>query len=450
MDSTIEVIHNKVRHMYEDYPYPAYPLWAPLRWQEAYQGSAHFAASIASHASLSHTKKPQVLIAGCGETQPYILRKIEPSQNHLEAVDISQTSIRRAKLRLLWEPKKVKLIQQDLDVYLCSQAESFDHIDCYGVLHHLANPSHTLQLLYNSMKPGGTLRLMVYNDKARGWIFHIKRALQLLGFDPYKPSHIKNTQDFLRSLSYWLPNLQKKLGGMGARTLSNPARLVDTFFHAREARIPLSDWFRAIQRIGFIQCGLFDRYAELDDLPNPLWKMPHVSQLSERAKDKRFENNIELYLQRGSNISLLKTKSRKNKNRFLQHYLKSPPSFWFQFKETQQIPLNLRQRIWWHHISNVYRNNDSTMDRLLGELSMEARQRLARLGAINIKQVGSSNYREQMLEPMWSMEVPKQGEVLPVEDTPVIEIIRAILKKNRRNLDAEKLVVERLNRAQNS
>ena len=98
--------------------------------------------------------------------------------------------------------------------------------------------------------------------------------------------------------------------------------------------------------------------------------MPSVSKLLERARDKRFENNLELYLQKPSNVALLKPQATKT-NHLLRHYLRGAPSFWFQFRETQSVPLNLRQRLWWQHLNHIYKNKTDSIDLLVAELSKE-------------------------------------------------------------------------------
>ncbi|SMF34115.1 class I SAM-dependent methyltransferase [Pseudobacteriovorax antillogorgiicola] len=448
MEDTIERIHADVKDMYEAYPYPAYPLWVKLRWQEAYQGTAGFTACLAKSPALEHSRYPRILLAGCGETQPYIIRKIEPSKNNIDAVDISSKSIRRARTRLIWETKPVHFFNADIDTFLLHHCEEYDHVDCYGVLHHLANPTKSLELIHQSLKPGGTVRLMVYNLVARSWIYHVKRALLLLGFDPGLQPHVKAAQEFLKSVSFWVPNLGSKFHDMGTKTFSHPARFVDTFFHAREARIDIRDWFSAVQGCGFRVLGLFDRYAELDDLPNPLWQAPKTSDLQSRMDDKRFENNLEIYLQKETNVSLLKS-PKTPKGLAFHLFLKTAPLSWFQFEETKDIPFTLKQKLWWHHIRCVYLQQSESIDLLLAELDTPARQRLARVGAVFPRQVKRQEYLRQMKEPIWAeMETPQRGLRTSIEDTPLPAVIRSILVKNKKRLDNEHLIIKRLDRAQ--
>ena len=291
---------------------------------------------------------------------------------------------------------------------------------------------------------------MVYNDKSRAWINHTKRALLLLGFNSESHKDIKAAQDFLKSVSYWVPNLKEKFNQMGRRSLENPARFVDTFFHAREARIPISDWYTAITEGGFRIIGLFDRYGELDDLENPLWAPPSIEDLKQRISDRRFENNLEIYLQKNSNISRLQ--APKGSAQHIAHLMiKTAPQSWFQYEETKDIPFLLRQKIWWHHIRSFYLGQKNSIDLLLSELSIPARQRLARIGAIQKSQIHRKSYKEQLQAPIHEkMDTPSTSPITMIQNTQLPQIIRSILIRNKKKMSSEALIIERLARAQRS
>jgi SAM-dependent methyltransferase len=59
----------------------------------------------------------------------------------------------------------VRPIQED--IMLAHYVESFDAIDCYGVIHHTFSPQLALERLARALRPGGILRLMVYSREAR-------------------------------------------------------------------------------------------------------------------------------------------------------------------------------------------------------------------------------------------------------------------------------------------
>ena len=98
-----------VSAFYEAYPYPKYPLLASPRWQDGYLTHSLFARSLVSNLickdSLSGRNigvqgSTKVLIGGGGEILPYVVRKWEPSSRHVISVELSSSSIRRARWRL--------------------------------------------------------------------------------------------------------------------------------------------------------------------------------------------------------------------------------------------------------------------------------------------------------------------------------------------------------------
>lgn len=397
----VEGITSKVKALYEAFPYPHYPLFAPLRWQDGYLSSLafvrrlladqHIAAERSTQAVISH-RRPRILLAGSGEALPYIMGKMEPSGHYLTSIDISARSMRRARTRMLWTWRRKEFIAGDLNQYLTAPSlhEHFDHIDSFGVLHHLANPAQTLRLLAQSLKPGGTARFMVYNSVARNWITQLQQIFRLLHLDLHHHDDRKIVLDLLTSLRHSCPYFNNKLRYMGEGTLHSDTRLVDTFMHTHEIRWDIKRWLLEFNAAGLQPFGLFDRYGELDDLPNTLWQMPSSEELELRAGDGRFEGNLEVYLHKPDprdQIQIYTTKLPVVR----QHYLRGAPSWWNTYEETEDLSAVQRQLLWWrmlmwsHHELNY------------GSASIKATprwQRLARLGAVLPGQCDHATYQK--------------------------------------------------------
>ncbi|MBM4251260.1 MAG: class I SAM-dependent methyltransferase [Deltaproteobacteria bacterium] len=455
-----------VRALYEVHPYPHYPLFAKPRWQDGYLTHSHFAARLAgdllggaagvdpAQFSLPATN---VLIGGGGEILPYIMRKWESQDHRIVTVDLSASSLRRARWRCKWYPRSIRFEHGDLDQYLkrCSQpcsAEAFSHIDVYGVLHHMANPSETLKLLGESLLPGGTVRLMVYNTAARSWIHELQRVFQLLGIDPASNADIAFALHILRLAAAKLPAVADRLGQMGMGTMSNRARFADTFLHPREARLPIATWYQAIARAGLEVVGLFDRYAELDDLANPLWHPPTTEELEARLADRRFENNLELFLVRrrdeGAGTSAIKRP--RPKSWLWPYMLKAPPSQWFSYRETSEIPLPLRLTIWHAHLRWVMHGSTEGVSAMLSRLSGTALQRLVRIGAILPGQISDPGRKASLATALVSaMPIPDARPLAQIHDAALERLIYERLQ--HRGCDPNRygpVIWERLHRAQ--
>lgn len=454
-----EIIRDAVGELYQRFPYPSYPLWLPLRWQDGYAGSSLFAARLFENqfqhpaAIYADPRSPRIMLAGCGEALPYILRKLEPRAHHMVSVDLSKRSVQRAKLRLLWESRSHDFYAGDLTDFLRTNTQPFAHIDSYGVLHHLANPSEVIRLLSQSLAVNGTMRIMVYNTRARKWLFHMNRALRLLKLDGFVAADRAQGHVILQQLAHLSPSIQERFASMGKETFHNPARFVDTFFHRWEMQWSIAQWFEAFRHVNIVPIGVFDRYAELDDLANPLWQPPAVTDLEARAKDLRYENNLELYL---AKVPAQKPESRRRvmAKSYLRQYVRSwrrsPPQRWFQYEETKSIPIHLRWRLWHRHLSHLYGLGSDRVDELQKALDTKTLQRLARVGAIFPQQVQNRMIRRALYDPMVDrMDIPDRHTPAVLESTDLAATVERTLRdKNCWSPERVAQVLARLGAAQ--
>lgn len=123
--------------------------------------------------SISH----RILSVGCGTDEPLLLRKLH-RQSEIVGIDLSQGSIDRAKEKIrafrfksffrFRRVNPVTLLAGDAETILKSKTcGKFDHIQCFGVLHHQSEPEKLMEAMANSLQLGGTLRLMIYSNKGR-------------------------------------------------------------------------------------------------------------------------------------------------------------------------------------------------------------------------------------------------------------------------------------------
>jgi hypothetical protein len=320
------------------------------------------------------------------------------------------------------------------------------HIDAFGMLHHLANPSQGLQILSQSLAPGGTMRIMVYNSRARQWIFQVSRIFALLGLKAYERTDLQAAVQLFKIMRETLPALQERIAGIQG-IIQEPARLVDAFFHEREARLGLKHWLLAIQKAGLSPLGLMDRYAELDDLPNPLLNMPDGEQLQARIDDLRFENNLEFYLFKDNDQSSgsLRYAAPLNLRRRL------PPLAWQRYAETRKLGMVKLWTLWQAFLTRNFQGHSSHLDRWARGLEPMSLQRLSRLGALFPDQFQSRELQNMLHAPMQSMmEAPSFPEALALSQVPELQRrMEAILVQKKLPLSRISWIGERLLRAQN-
>lgn len=409
----------RVRAQYEAYPYPAYGLFLPLRGQEAYASNSLFAARLLEQhgrePALRRSPAPAVLMAGCGDVFPYLASFWEPRRHDLIAMDLSARSLRRARLRCLPRMRAMQWLRADLGDKDAPIPEQLAHIDCYGVLHHMARPAAALGRIGRSLAPGGTARIMVYNSEARTWIRHLQRAFALLGLDGKVARDRGAARSLLEASAEASPALRARLAGMGD-VLSHPARFIDTFFHAREARLGAAYWTRAIADAGMTPIGLYDRYGELDDLPNPLLEFPAEDALRDRIGDRRFENNLELFLARADEAGGKADPGGHGGKRARRPSviklpsplaMLSPPKSWWGYRETRKLPWDRRRLVWRHFLASLC-GRSARADAWAGRLPPRAFQRLGRLGAIWPDECASAELKELLRSPLeTAMEPPE-------------------------------------------
>lgn len=351
---------------------------------------------------------------------PYILRKWEPLEQSVVNVDLSSRSLMRGRFRTALSRGKSEFYESDIIEFLnlCQKKHrKFAHVETFGMLHHMTDPTTALQGIYQQLLPGGTLRAMVYNTPGRDWVHALQDYFKVL-FDPTR--HASTTvnptlgnvmtqvflaRTILTDFARQSPFLAERLRAIGKTTMENPARFADTFLHPHELRWSIEKWLEGFAQSGLVLAGIFDRYAELDDLPNPLYSSTDLSApktaLRQRAADKRFEGNLEtIWFKQPSNKSMAFTSAKPRTTAHLPHLkFRTPPRSWFDFDETKHLKLSSRMRIWHAFLDgspvppSAWGGNDRTL------------QRLSRLGAILIDQIDPA-HAKIALAPMCDMMTP--------------------------------------------
>ncbi len=442
----------RVKAQYEAFPYPHYPLWIPLGSQEAYASNSLFAARLSDQGGGSPAIRrgvaPRVLLAGCGDVFPYMATFWEPRAHRLTALDLSARSLRRARLRCLPRLRGIEWRQGNLEDTEADLSGDWSHIDCYGVLHHLADPGRVLRRFGALLASGGTARIMVYNSGARAWIRHLQKAFGLLGLTAFDRGEREAARGLLDALAALSPGLAARFAHMPGDSFANPARFVDTFLHAREARLGASYWQGAIAAAGLRVTGLFDRYGELDDLPNPLLRPPALADLEARISDRRFENNLELYLAKPGTAG----DAGPGAMRALPspQAWRPPPRVWSGFPEIDALTRGQRRRVWAHGIARLSGLPAAPADAWAGIMPPRALQRLARLGALFPDDFRSAELRALLIDPMEDfMEPPETVAPGAVrQDRGLRARVEALLRERGRDGKLLEAVMRRLDAAQ--
>jgi SAM-dependent methyltransferase len=121
-----------------------------------------------------------ILVAGCGTTQAAHHAARWP-RARVVGIDVSVGSIAFSQaLKRKYRLNNLEVRQLPIE-RARELGESFDHIVCTGVLHHLADPDAGLAALRDVLGPAGALHLMVYAPHGRAGIYLIQDYARRLG-----------------------------------------------------------------------------------------------------------------------------------------------------------------------------------------------------------------------------------------------------------------------------
>jgi SAM-dependent methyltransferase len=265
----------EVRDFYEKMPYPT-PLTSLDEHRELYDNPERRRA-------LFHLMWPteklrgdqEILVAGCGTSQAakYALR--EPNAR-ITAIDVSETSLIHTRaLQKKYELDNLTLHQLSIsDVQELGQ--TFDHIVCTGVLHHLTDPELGLRSLRSVLKPEGAMQIMVYAKYGRTGIYMFQEYCRLLGVVPSNKELIA-LGEVLGELPADHPLTPLLRQGLDFR---HPNALADAFLHPQDTAFTVPQVYDWLDRCGMTLGRWFEQAPYLPQC-GALGKTPHSARLSE-------------------------------------------------------------------------------------------------------------------------------------------------------------------------
>ena len=226
-------ILSKVRNQYERFPYPA-----PDDDLDAFRYHGSYANGCPWHnfhwywPHRDRTQDLDILVAGCGTGQAAKMAFHVP-RARVVAIDLSSESIAHTKRVLAkYGIGNVEIHEMPLES-AGEQKKQFDLIVCTGVLHHLPDPAAGLRVLRETLRPEGSMYLMVYGKYGRDGVYYLQDIMRRLGITPANATD--DDIAAIRELIGLLPpthNLRAKLPLMG--NLDNANEIVDLFLHQRD------------------------------------------------------------------------------------------------------------------------------------------------------------------------------------------------------------------------
>ena len=223
-----------VRDQYEDNPYP--------RWFSLGGASSSLENRLKRirpdflwPGAFRH-QKIEILVPGCGTgQQPFAIARGNPDAD-VVAIDLSKASLAYGRrMAGVLGIQNVTFLHGDL-VDISKLDRRFHHIDCVGVLHHLADPTAGWRILAEAVLPGGTLHIALYSRVARLQIDFMRAEVKRLALEAGTQGMKELRQRMLTGDEY--RPLFQILNTPGFYSLS---AFRDLFFHVQERSYTLSE-----------------------------------------------------------------------------------------------------------------------------------------------------------------------------------------------------------------
>lgn len=236
---------------YEAWPYPR---WLTLPAPDPRFLSERL-ASVVGREHVAHLERPvRALVAGCGTGRHALTLAGTTICSEVLGVDVSAASLAWAE-RMQEElgDRGVRFERRAIED-LGGSAQTFDLIECSGVLHHLADPRAGWRILVDRLAPGGVMQIGLYSRRGRADVFTARDRVRHLRPDL---AGLREARRLLRAL----PPTDPARTVVDSPDFYSGAGLVDLLFHAREAAYALPEIAELLDALGLRFLG----FDGLDD-----------------------------------------------------------------------------------------------------------------------------------------------------------------------------------------
>ena len=164
----------KVQQQYDQNPYPR---WTDIGYSQPGNYKTALQSAFPQHELLPQTDNGtlNILVAGCGTGRHAIRLAQYFTQVKVSALDLSHSALAYAK----YQAEKrhchnIHFMQGDI-LQLDNLHETFDVIECSGVLHHMHSPITGLRALAQQLQSGGVIKIALYSATARQKISDLRK-----------------------------------------------------------------------------------------------------------------------------------------------------------------------------------------------------------------------------------------------------------------------------------
>ena len=244
-----------VQAMYEENPYPRYR-FADFTNPTMTRPVPYFISNETTTSDLPFTpelsapgSRPRILIAGCG-TGNQIINASRYKNAQITAIDLSKSSLAYAqRTAQMYGMSNIQF--HHLDILDASQLQqSFDVIECGGVLHHMDDPARGLASLTQQLKPGGFIKIGLYSALARRAISSARNTIQKLGIESTPRGIRKFRQDIFNGQLEQIKGI-----AVAINDFYSLSECRDLCFHVQEHQFSTDSLKTLLNNANLVFCG---------------------------------------------------------------------------------------------------------------------------------------------------------------------------------------------------
>jgi SAM-dependent methyltransferase len=226
-----DAVSQSVAAMYEANPYPR---WIQLTRRPRFDVRASLIRDFPQARAASFAPPLAVLMPGAGTGQHPLLVASTYEQVSVTAVDLSRASLAYGKRQAARHGiDNIEFLQGDI-LDLPKLGRTFDHVECVGVLHHMADPKAGLLAISAVTRPGAFVRLGLYGEGGRRIVEKARRDIAGLRIPPT----LDGLRDFRRRV---MDGDLKRLGALvDWEDFWSASLLRDLCFHVQEHRFTVA------------------------------------------------------------------------------------------------------------------------------------------------------------------------------------------------------------------
>jgi SAM-dependent methyltransferase len=223
-----------------------------------------------------------ILVAGCGTAQAahYAVRW---PRARVVGIDVSATSVafeQELKRKHALENLEVQQLAVERAAEL---SESFEHVVCTGVLHHLFDPDAGLCALREVLAPRGAMHLMVYAPYGRAGVYMLAEYCRRLGIG-YTDAEVNDLATTLKALppDHPVAPLLRQ-----SRDFASTAGIADALLHPRDRAYSVPQLLAFLERAE-VAFGRWVRQAPYLPSCGAIALTPHKELLARLAAHEQY------------------------------------------------------------------------------------------------------------------------------------------------------------------